>query len=412
MDTYQLKKLQEFKEMVEKQGCAEIIDELRNGEASSFNTLEKIIEQIKSFDEVDGNLVGLFYKPKYMWGACYMDLSGIDLSGFSKSQLLRMGFSNRTVWPQEDKLPSDFNPDEEINNAKKFKGLGIQELHDAGLVGKGTTIAYIDTPFDIEHVEFSGLDTQYKPSNTKAIHFHGAAVSSRCVGQNMGIAPKSKYLYYEFDSSLCNDYNESSFISLLNALKDIIERVKMGQRVDVIGVSASPLFWLEKMKNKGNIEPEKLRIYKEEYDKLIGELKELNIAYVDSSVFFNSGFSYSFMEDPTSSHENVDNYMCQFSQDSVSVVEAGRCVPCMFDRNNYKYENQLGSASWSIPQIVGMFALARQIDEQLKFDDFVVLAHETAYEPNIHGARLINPTELMKKIQLIKNSKIESDSSN
>ena len=399
----------QFKEFLDNRGIKKLLEELKNGEVKAYDLIEQIISERKNNSGVDRSLTSLFYSQDTIrWGASYLDLSSLDLSRFSIKELLRMKFSNLTKWPSKDKLPKGFDPEQIMDKAKKFKGLGIDDLHKKGINGSGVTIAYIDTPFNIEHEEFNGLDTEYKTKFPEEIHFHGACASSRVVGQNLGVSPRSKYLFYEYEYSTDNVL-KNSIESILKHLRDIIKKAKNGQRIDVIGISASPSYWIEKyIENENKAEGLK---YQKAYVKLMDELEERNITFIDSEKFWDSGFTYAFMENPSKDLNDKDNWLTILKPNAVAVTETGRCVPCAYDINNYRYENDLGCASWSIPQVVGLFALAKQVYSDISYEEFVQLAHETADKPNKNFVRLINSVELIRNVSLLKKNEHKKDDS-
>ena len=389
--------LLQFKQILEQRGIMDILEDLKKGNAELYEVIERLIESAKNKKKPSGaDQRTLFGDMKGLWGLTYLDVSDIDLSRFSKEQLLRISFSNLTKWPSKDKLPKGFEPIKEIETAKHFRGFGIDQLHQKGVDGRGVVIAYIDKPFNVNHEEFEGLDLDYTPE--REVEFHGTSVSSRVVGKNMGIAPKSKYIFFEKVDDLTEDSLESNIIGTINALKKIIERVEAGERIDVVGESASPLSLMDRMMGKGGENAKKVETFKREYLALTKRLEELNVAYVTSDSFWNNGFGYAFKVDPAKDINDIDNYI-SMSAECVCVPEGGRCVPCAFDNSNYKYENQVGCASWSIPQIVGLFALVRQVDNSITYDKFVDFAHKTATEPNQYGVRFINASELMKSVK-------------
>jgi len=394
--------LEEFKEIMKRRGTDEIIESLKNGKIESYEIINEILKQKLSGRNPERRLVVEADKFKHIWGVTYSDISELDLSGFSKEEMLRLNFSLLTKWPSKDKMPEGFNPEKIIEERKHFKGFGIDKLHEKGIDGTGVTIAYIDTPFNFSHEEFKGLDLECK--QTSDPEFHGTSVSARVIGQNSGVAPKAKYIFYGQDRWLADDFCESCVLSTIKVLEDIIQRVEEGEKFDVVGESATPLATMMDIKNESNREELKQR-----YLKAVKRLEELNVTYINSGDgFWKYGFAYAFKVDPTKDSYDLDNYVSLWN-DCVCVQEADRVVPCAFDNSNYKYENQMGCASWSIPQVVGLFALAKQVNKDITLEEFSSLAKETATEANQYGVRFINPCELIKAIQKLKENKEEKN---
>ena len=79
------------------------------------------------------------------------DASGVDIS--KAGDLIKyMRFSNETTFPTTDKMPEGFNPEQVLQDGIN-PGLHIDDLHAAGITGKGITVAIIDQALNTEHVE-------------------------------------------------------------------------------------------------------------------------------------------------------------------------------------------------------------------------------------------------------------------
>ena len=398
--------LEEFKEIMKNRGTDELVESLKNGKIESYEIINEILKQKLSGRSPERRLVVEADKFKHIWGVTYSDISELDLSGFSKEQLLRMNFSLLTKWPSRDKMPKGFNPEKIIEERKHFKGFGIDKLHEKGIDGTGVTIAYIDKPFNFNHEEFKGLDLECK--QTSDPEFHGTCVSARVVGQKSGVAPKAKYVFYGKNDWLTENYKETFVLGTIIALEDVIKKVENGERIDVIGESATPFDQILFIEKNDKLKGKEL---KQRYLNAIKRLEELNVTYINSGDgFWKYGFAYAFKVDPTKDNYDLDNYV-SFSvfDDCVCVQEADRVVPCAFDNTNYEYINQMGCASYSIPQVVGLFALAKQVNKDITLEEFSSLAKETATEANQYGVRFINPCELIKATQKLKEDKEEKN---
>src|SRR5574339_465337 len=124
------------------------------------------------------------------------DLTKLDLSK-SRQDLLYATFDSKTQWPTSEKIPPDFDW-QTIMETGKDPGLGVRKLHEQGITGKGVSIAIIDQPLIIDHLEYANkikLYEEIKISPDTPSQMHGPAVASIAVGETVGVAPQAD-LYY------------------------------------------------------------------------------------------------------------------------------------------------------------------------------------------------------------------------
>lgn len=366
-------------------------------------TTLKILQDIMLNPEVNPDEYAKLFVPKYDHGLCYADLSKCDLSKVPIELLYRISFSTMTKWPPQDKLPKGFYPDKIIEKAKTFKGLGVEKLHEHGITGKGVTIAYIDWPFDVEHVEFKGQNIEYVSMCEDEYNFHGYSVAGLLMGKNIGIAKDIKLLYYAtgYYPKTGKDPVEYAIVSKLKSLQDIIKRLKNNEDISAVGMSSSIRYIITYfLKDK-----EKQKYYLNIFNKMKQKLEDFNVPLIDTSILVNgSGFIYSFKIDPTLSNDDLDNYFSLEKPSAnenkmVSVIDADKCLPLAYTKDGYKYENFVGSGSWCMPQIVGLYALSKQVDKEISFEEFTQIAHNTAQKPNSHGVRMIDSVKMVKEVQ-------------
>ena len=351
-------------------------------------------EEIKN-----GNIEKFWESGALRWGLTFVNLRGIDLRDVPISKILRLGFSSLTRWPSERKLPEGFSPKSVIENAKYFKGLDIDKLHNKFINGKGVKIAYIDRGFERKHAEFSERNIEYIKQGGEDLHFHGSAVASRIIGKNIGIAPEAELIYYA--CSYTSKHGEKGqsllnyIINELEALENILCRIKRGEKICCVGLSASIEYQIGKL----SINENEKKALKERYDFIKEEYVKENVVILDSKKF-SENFSYAFMIDTSGYYEDINNYenISKDNKSKICVIEAGKCIPLIYTNNAYKYENNLGCASWSIPQIASIFCLAKQLDEKLTYQGFVNLAQSTAIQ-NENGVKFIQPLQIVKELE-------------
>lgn len=83
-----------------------------------------------------------------------------------------------------------------------YNNLNLDNFHKF-TKGHGVKIAVLDSELDLSHVEFEGRDIEYEefiPSTN--INYHGTAVSSLIVGNNIGVAPESKLYHMKMLSNI------------------------------------------------------------------------------------------------------------------------------------------------------------------------------------------------------------------
>ena len=125
------------------------------------------------------------------------DARNCDISALSltKEQLLNLCIDNTTVLSDEQKQII-----EEYKEKMKNPGLGIRQLHEQGITGRGVKIAIIDQPLG-EHQEYSSNLIHLEDINSREMNWtkgslHGAAVASIAVGKTVGIAPDADLVYF------------------------------------------------------------------------------------------------------------------------------------------------------------------------------------------------------------------------
>ncbi len=325
-----------------------------------------------------------------------IDLSNKDFRYVPIGILKTMDFSDQTIWPSQEKLPNNFNP-EIILEGSKNPGLGLKELHNQGITGRGINVAIIDQKLDTNHSEYSDRISSYEEiGNADAgISMHGPGVSSLLVGKNCGVAPESN-LYYKATPS----GNNSNWRDKSEALNRIIEdNKKLENKIRIVSCSLG----YPNPRVKGD-----LSLYK----KAIEEARKSGIIFLDSNTIFESGFvgGGSFTD-----KDDFDTYeewlYVQEDKKARKFFEGKTIVPCDYrtiasswnkkDENKndgYEFHGQ-GGISWSIPYLSGIFALMLQVRNDLTMEEMIKILKDTA-RTNNKGLKIIDP---QKAIESIKN---------
>ncbi|MCK4850200.1 MAG: hypothetical protein KAT11_02560, partial [Phycisphaerae bacterium] len=179
-------------------------------------SLAKPIESVKPYDDVR-----------------WKDLSKLNLSA-RKGLIATLTFNTKTVWPRRVGLFADRTLKRAMN-----PGLGVRQLHQQGITGKGVNVAIIDQPTYLVHPEFTGKIVEYYDTGceTDESSMHGPAVASLLVGTNCGTAPDAR-VYYAAAPSWKRD--AAYYAKGLDWIIAQNEKLPEGEKIRVVSVSASP----------------------------------------------------------------------------------------------------------------------------------------------------------------------------
>ena len=379
-------------------------------------------------------------------GCCY-DVRGCDITqlDLSEEQLLNLTIDKTTVMTPEQKAII-----EPYMEAAKNPGLGIRQLHEQGLTGKGVNMAIIDQPLGMHQEYADNIIGQVHDINSEKMGWlhasmHGAAVTSIAVGKNVGVAPDAGVVYY-------------SAVNLTKKPEDIKEyRVKIQQEmktykdsphymeylqmqlsnIDRMGACSSNKPYVEainKILDENEKLPEEERVsvisISWGFDELAPGYEELQKALQrakDQGVFIvSTALDRDYNMDtcganrnPKGDLDNSDNYEAgafwkqaaeetpmdkEYNDKFLLVPMDHRTVADFTDGTSYRYEGNDGGMSWSTPWLAGMYVLAKQAAPDITPEKFWEYALETSDEcknndTGQYVGRIINPQALIKKIQ-------------
>lgn len=167
------------------------------------------------------------------------DVSYVDFTAVPGMETL--SFDSLTVWPAADKLPAGFSATELMNQAK-YLGLGLSDIHDSGITGKGVSVAVIDMPINKDHEQFKdNIDyIEVKPGDAsmQTMNFHGAAVSTILSGKD-GVAPGSHLYYFAIPG---DDQPYARYAEAMAKLLEMNKTLPASQQIKivVVAVGVSP----------------------------------------------------------------------------------------------------------------------------------------------------------------------------
>lgn len=274
------------------------------------------------------------------------------------------------------------------------------------LDGSGVNIACIDQGFDRDMSEFKGRVihhmtcrwnkereeyeiVDYTGKTAGRDNFHGNTAADLAAGEKCGIAPKANVYFFEIDSN--GDYDKR-----VQAILKYIE-ANMGElKLDIIshsaGASKDALDIADRIRDINGCEYINSKIFWNDF--LPG--REINEETVET------GFVESARKVPGVYED--ENGKLLTNQNAMAIPVEGRTsIQVLKDKNgktieSRKFNGAICGASYAIPQLVGYFALARQMNPKISFEDFVKKAREHAKENSSNKQLFINPIEVIEKI--------------
>jgi serine protease AprX len=343
------------------------------GSGTSYQRINPV-SSVKDFDDVR-----------------FKDISKLDLSD-RRGLIHTLTFNNKTVWPPDDKLPAGLKPQMILKDAMN-PGLGVRQIHEQGITGKGVNIAIIDQPLNLDHPEFKGKIIEYFDTGCGSeSSMHGPAVASLLVGTNCGTAPGAK-LYYAAAPSWLGD---SAYYA--KALEWIIEKnagLADSDKIRAVSVSAAP-------SGRGSPFSKNNKLWEQARSRALEE----GILVLDCTSDY--GFLSSCWCDPNDP-ESVAKCKPGFPGMTGRYRSEKLLTPCSIrttaeqyekDKFSYQYTGR-GGLSWGIPYTTGVLALGWQINPDLTAARAKELLFESAYS-TAEGQKIINPG---KFVELVKNTK-------
>lgn len=284
-------------------------------------------------------------------------------------------FSNKTTFSE---VPDGFDPDELLEWGK-YPGLNMDILKKYGFTGSGATIAYIDQPVDTsENEQYKKADVHYTSNvkNGQNSSMHGATVLSLLCGKDTGTAPDATVFYYAHEAW---KMDQKTHAKCLYQLIEQNKKLPKNKKITMVGFS-------------DNID---------ETEKNADALREAVAACekVGIMVWFCGEYeTASFI--PNSDKNNFENITvnAKYTSDKlredwlVYVPASGRTAACDGE-NTYIYWSA-GGLSWTMPYMLGLYGIVKEIDPSLTQDDIRELVVSTAYT-NTAGMRIVNPVEFV-----------------
>jgi hypothetical protein len=301
------------------------------------------------------------------------DLSMIDLQD-SEDILLRADFDDGTYWPPAEQLPPGFDP-AQIMELGKNPGLGLRQLHEQGITGRGVSIAIIDQPLPPEHQEYRDQLRWYEeinPSLQSGASMHGPAVASLAVGKTIGVAPEANLYYFSAAGDLwpLGQVYHLMACGIRRALT-LNDQLPPDQKIRVISISMG---W-----SPG-------AVGYEDVTAAVREAEEQGILVIYTS----SQQGYMGLDrDPVSDPDQFESYEPGLFISGNFYATGGQILPGhiwgpMDSRttaspagvDEYVFY-RIGGLSWTTPYLAGVYALAVQVDPSITPERFWELSLQT-----------------------------------
>lgn len=285
-----------------------------------------------------------------------------DLSA-SPDLAYSLTISDATVFSE---LPAGYDA-EALLEWGKDPGLNVDILHKYGFTGKGAVIAYVDQPVS-NHEQYDELNLHYTNNTNSESSMHGPAVLSLLAGEDIGTAPEAEIYYYGHASW------EGDSLTRAECLYQIIEQNKSlpaGKKITMVGYS-------------DNISED--RPNAQAWRDAVAACEEAGIM-----VWFCGEYgAATFL--PMSSKNDYQNLTVVNwgggSPDLAYVPASGRTTAATNNGANYIYWSD-GGLSWTMPYMLGLYAIAIEIDPALTQDEIRTLIVDTAYDNN--DMKIVNP---------------------
>jgi serine protease AprX len=326
----------------------------------------------------------------------YSDVRQINMSDYTgpldRSIIMTFWYNESNKWPEAYTAVA-----QDILERGKNPGLGVRNLHEQGITGKGVNVAIIDQNLvtALDHPEYRGKIVKYfdvgthQPDNSGSMH--GPAVASLLVGETTGTAPEAG-LYFVAEPSWNGD--AQYFADALNWIIDENEKLPAGDKIRVVSVSAAP---------SGPGSP--FTKNNAAWDTAVERATAAGILVLDCTD--NRGITapcYYDLDDPDNAGGCIPGWP---DMEKSSAPMPGRIfIPTSrrttaeeysLGADGYQYTG-VGGLSWSVPYLAGVLALGWQIRPELTGEEMLQIVFDTAYIAQ-NGAKIINPPAFIEGVK-------------
>jgi serine protease AprX len=322
----------------------------------------------------------------------YQNVRDLKLSAYKgtldRAMIESFWFNLNTKWPDEF---SDLA--QEVIESGKNPGLGIRDLHSAGITGEGVTVAIIDQNLLLDHPEISGKILSYFDTGTEQPEnegsMHAPAVTSLLVGETTGTAPGAK-VYFAAVPSWLRD--SQYYADALNWLVDENEKLPEREKIRVVSLSAAPA---------GAISPSLHN--QEAWTAAYHRATDAGILVLDCTTEYGVTAACTLdLDDPDNPEKCIPGYPgveVELNSAQIYIPSSKRTMAEEYKKSDYGFQfTGRGGLSWTVPYLAGVLALGWQIQPDLSPDQMLELIFETAYVTN-DGLKIINPPAFIERVK-------------
>lgn len=273
-----------------------------------------------------------------------------------------LSFTDFVQFP--DTMPAGFDP-EALLEWGKDPGLNVDVLHKMGYTGKGAVIAYFDQPLQ-PHDAYDNVDLHLynKPEDNS---YHGPAVLSLLAGKDIGTAPDACVHYFG------RHVGERVDITLAEGLMDVVEvnkELPEDEKITMVGISNNP-----------HSNP-----ICEELQAAIDACEEEGIMVWFCGEY--NGMSFYPLSDKNDFGNAIKATGRKVPPELVYVPSGSRTTATGMWGDYFYHANDDG-LSWTMPYVLGIYAIVTQIDPSLTQQDLREMIVATARQSN--GMNIIDP---------------------
>ena len=310
------------------------------------------------------------------WGEYWFtdgNLSSADLSG-NPGLAWSLTFSDKTRFPEADCLPAGYDP-QALLEWGKAPGLNMDILHRHGFTGKGAVIAYVDQPAG-SHEQYEDVLLHYVNNTESESSMHGPAVLSLLAGKDTGTAPEAEIYYYAHASW---KMDQTTHAECLYQIIEQNQSLPEEKKIRMVGFS-------------DNIDTTEANA--EAFRKAVRACEEAGVM-----VWFCADYSpLSFI--PFSDKNSKSSLMPLTWSGNIAelvfVPSSGRTTAATENGSEYIYWSS-GGLSWTMPYVLGVYAIAISIDPTLTQDAIRKLVKETAFTDDT-GRKILDPVSFIAAV--------------